>query len=129
MQGCRPSALVPRGFVVVHATSGDAGTLITARAMSRTSACPGCGRNARRVHSRYRRCLADLPMAGRSVRLVVVVRRFHGDAVLCEQRIFTERFARDVLEPWHGERPGSTKSSITSGWPWGDGRRRASPEG
>jgi len=100
MQGFRPSALVPRGFVVVHATSDDAGTLITARAMSRTSACPGCGGNARRVHSRYRRCLADPPMAGRSVRLVVVVRRFHCDAVLCEQRIFTERFARDVLEPW-----------------------------
>jgi len=100
MQGFRPSALVPRGFVVVHATNDDAGTLITARAMSRTSACPGCGGNARRVHSRYRRCLADPPMAGRSVRLVVVVRRFHCDAVLCEQRIFTERFARDVLEPW-----------------------------
>ena len=94
MQGFRPSALVPRGFVVVHATNDDAGTLITARAMSRTSACPGCGGNARRVHSRYRRCLADPPMAGRSVRLVVVVRRFHCDAVLCEQRIFTERFAR-----------------------------------
>src|SRR3954451_11990824 len=73
MQGFRPSALVPRGFVVVHATNDDAGTLITARSMSRTSACPGCGRNARRVHSRYRRRLADLPMAGRSVRLVVVV--------------------------------------------------------
>src|SRR5215218_1517324 len=100
MQGFRPSALVPRGFVVVHTTSDEAGTLITARAMSRTSACPECGRNARRVHSRYHRRLADLPIADRSVRLVVMVRRFHCDAVLCEQRIFAERFPQDVQEPW-----------------------------
>ena len=39
-------------------------------------------------------------MAGRPVRLVVVARRFHCDAVLCARRIFAERFDRDVLAPW-----------------------------
>lgn len=36
----------------------------------------------------------------RPVRLVVVVRRFHCDAVLCGQRIFSERFDKDVVAPW-----------------------------
>jgi hypothetical protein len=39
-------------------------------------------------------------MAGKPVLLVVVVRRFHCDAVLCRQRIFAERFDQDVLAPW-----------------------------
>ncbi len=47
-----------------------------------------------------RRRLLDLPMAGLSARLVVVARRFRCDADLCGQRIFTERFEKDVLTPW-----------------------------
>src|SRR5260370_21322929 len=39
-------------------------------------------------------------MAGRSVRLMVVARRFRCDAVLCGRRIFAERFDQDVLAPW-----------------------------
>ncbi|VTZ51330.1 hypothetical protein MPC4_350036 [Methylocella tundrae] len=39
-------------------------------------------------------------MSGRPVRLVVVARRFHCDAVLCGRRIFAERFDEDVLAPW-----------------------------
>jgi transposase len=100
MQGFGPSALVPGGFVVVSAASDDAGVLITVRSVSQTSACPGCGTNAPRVHSRYGRVLADLPMAGRSVRWVVVARRFHCDAPICRRRIFAERFSQDVVEPW-----------------------------
>ena len=39
-------------------------------------------------------------MAGKPVRLVVVARRFHCDAVLCGRRILAERFEEDVLAPW-----------------------------
>jgi len=31
---------------------------------------------------------------------VVLARRFHCDAVLCGRRIFTERFAPEILAPW-----------------------------
>jgi transposase len=99
-QSFRPAALVPRGFVVESTTCDDSGTVITVRHSSSVSACPRCGRASRRVHSRYQRHVLDLPMAARPVRLVVVVRRFHCDAVLCGQRIFTERFDKDVLAPW-----------------------------
>jgi|SRR5271165_6301541 len=37
--------------------------------------------------------------SGRRVRLVLLARRFHCDAVLCGRRICTERFRADVLAP------------------------------
>ena len=43
---------------------------------SETAACPNCGSDARRVHSRYTRHLTDLPCFDRSVQLHVLVRRF-----------------------------------------------------
>jgi transposase len=96
----KPSTLVPRGFVVDGTSSDGPGLVIAVRPVSRTSKCPGCKTNSERVHSRYHRRLADLPLAGRPVRLVVVARRFHCDAVLCGRRIFVERFDQDVLAPW-----------------------------
>lgn len=95
----RPSALIPRGFDVESAICDGDTTVITVRANSDTSSCPRCGAGSRRIHSRYRRCLADLPLAGRG-RLVVTARRFRCDAVLCGRRVFTERFVEGVLAPW-----------------------------
>lgn len=96
----RSSSLVPSSLAVDDVLSDGAGTLIIVRAVGKASACPGCGTTSERVHSRYRRRLFDLPLAGRPVRLVVLARRFHCDAVLCERRIFAERFGADVLAPW-----------------------------
>jgi hypothetical protein len=64
------------------------------------SHCPGCGAASARIHSRYQRRLTDLPIANRPVRIVVLARRFHCDAVLCGRRIFAERFDEKVLAPW-----------------------------
>ena len=96
----RPSALIPRGFDVESAICDGNTTVITVRATSDTSLCPGCGAGSKRMHSRYRRRLADLPLAGRMVQLVVAARRFRCDAVLCGQRVFTERFVEGILAPW-----------------------------
>jgi hypothetical protein len=98
-QAFRASALVPRGFVVEETISDGAELLIAVRPVAKTSTCPGCDRPSGRVHSRYRRSLADLPVAGRRVRLIARVRRFHCDTVLCGRRIFAERFDDDVLAP------------------------------
>ena len=99
-QAFRASALVPRGFVVDGATSDDAGALITVRSAATASACPGCGSLSKRIHSRYRRRLADLPISGCPVRLMVTARRFYCNVVLCGRRVFAERFDADVLAPW-----------------------------
>jgi len=96
----RPPELVPLGFVVEATENAGTETVITIRHGSHSNPCPGCGTHSRRVHSRYQRQLADLPMCGRSVRLLLTARRFHCDAVLCARRIFTERFHEDVVEPW-----------------------------
>lgn len=96
----RPSALVPRGFVIDETAAAGEMMILTVRPKSKSSPCPGCGTRSERIHSRYQRRLADLPIAGKSVRLAIAARRFHCDAVLCGRRIFTERFEADVLAPW-----------------------------
>jgi len=96
----RLSAIVPRGFAVDSTSSDDSGTVILVRPLSTASRCPGCGQSSDRIHSHYRRRLADLPMAGRPVRLILVARRFRCAAVLCERRVFAERFDTGVLAPW-----------------------------
>ncbi len=95
----RPSALVPPGFAVEGAILDGATAVITVRSTAAAGVCPGCGGVSRRVHSRYTRHLADLPVAGRPVRLEVIARRFRCEAVLCGRRIFAERFDPNVLAP------------------------------
>src|SRR5262245_34978675 len=55
------------------------------------AACPHCGSEARNVHSRYSRRLADLPCFGRAVQLRVTVRRFSCLQPECPRLIFAER--------------------------------------
>ena len=70
----RPSKLVPGGFVVESATLEDAIAVIVVRAAGGESICPVCGTRSERIHSRYRRRVADLPIAGRGVRLLIMAR-------------------------------------------------------
>jgi len=53
--------------------------------------CPRCGTASDRVHSRYRRTVADLPCRGRPVALRLVVRRFRCARPGCPQAVFCER--------------------------------------
>ena len=50
------------------------------------------GRSLKRVHSRYKRTLRDLPASGRPVHLMVQVRRFFCQESACVRKIFAERF-------------------------------------
>src|SRR6201996_7785390 len=96
-QALHRSSLVPRGFVVESAYYEGDKTVIKIRASGTVGLCPLCGTVSRRVHSRYRRRVTDLPLSGRIVELLVIARRFRCDAVLCGRQIFTERFAEGVL--------------------------------
>jgi len=58
---------------------------------SPSAACPLCHQPSARLHSRYRRRLADLPWQGRTVELQVRVRRFRCTNMTCSRRIFAER--------------------------------------
>ena len=96
----KPSSLVPPGFVVVSAAEDQAGVVLSVHSDRDKSSCPKCGTVSRRIHSRYSRRLADLPMSGRTVQLVVIVRRFRCAAELCVRRIFAERFEAGAVAPW-----------------------------
>ena len=100
MRQLRYETLIPPGFIVDQAGRDGAELRITVRHQARSGLCPGCGAQSGRVHSRYQRRLADLPMSGRPVRLLLLARRFRCGSVCCGRRIFTERFNPDVLAPW-----------------------------
>ncbi len=55
-----------------------------------SSKCPACGTSSRRVHSRYRRTLEDLPWEGLRVRILLETRRFFCVGSHCFRKIFTE---------------------------------------
>ena len=100
MSALRPSALVPSGFHVDSAAFDGAITVLMVSPVCKTSCCPDRGELSGRVRGRYSRRLANLPLSGRSVRLIVVARRFRCDATSCPRGIFTERFGADVVAPW-----------------------------
>lgn len=58
---------------------------------SHTAICPFCQTLALRVHDRYSRQPADLPVVGCIVELNLIVRRFCCDNPTCQRRTFAER--------------------------------------
>ena len=96
-----PMALLPKApGLKLQDVAIDAKTVSLSVASTCPSvACPVCGRESARLHSHYRRTLADLPWGGRSVRLSVRVRRLRCSESGCPRRIFAERLA-SVVEPY-----------------------------
>ena len=55
------SAAMPVGLVVESTTQEADMTLVRARSVAGTAACPLCGTASGRIHSRYERHVSDLP--------------------------------------------------------------------
>jgi hypothetical protein len=86
--------LAPAGCRLVR-TDFDGTTLTLGIATTTPHASrPACGREPRRVHSRYTRTLAEEPVLGYRVRLRMTVCRFFCPGPPCPRRIF--------VEPLHG---------------------------
>lgn len=71
--------------------------VIAAHACAPMAICPSCSQPSKRIHSRYVRRVADLPIQGRTVQLIINVRRLQCRTPSCPQRIFTERLPQTVL--------------------------------
>ncbi len=69
----------------------DGVVVIAAHPRARGSRCRRCGRVSTRVHSRYRRHVADLPVSGRPAAVWLTVRRFFCDHVDCSACKFVEQ--------------------------------------
>src|SRR5664279_4541898 len=69
----------------------DGVVVITARGGLRQGHCPECGQVSWHVHGSYRRRLADLPVGGRTVRILLWVPRFVCTTPQCPRRTFSEQ--------------------------------------
>ena len=95
----RSRTLVPdAGEVTLHELKSDGpGRLVMVlRPVAEESCCPSCREPSRRIHSRYKRHLADLPWEGVPLSIELRVRRFFCTTDGCGQRIFTEQLPNTV---------------------------------
>ena len=90
---------LPEGLEVTNIDVTDGILTIGVVSIQKFSCCPLCSSAATRVHSYYRRTIADLPCAGQPVRLLLQVRRFFCTVTTCARKIFVERIA-PFIEPW-----------------------------
>jgi transposase len=80
----------PQALVLNRVEQNEAGFVLEVSS-SQLPRCPNCGKRSRSFHSRYVRCLKDLPWQGQPVRLRVKARRFRCRNPNCDRRIFVER--------------------------------------
>ena len=90
---------LPEGLEVGEIGMVDEMLSITVVSTQLCPTCPLCGTPSTRVHSHYARCVADLPCAGRTVRLLLHVRKCFCQVPTCERHIFAERLNL-FIEPW-----------------------------
>ncbi len=86
--------LVPADLVVDQVLPGPDHVTILCRSCVAGPVCPGCGHASSRLHSSYRRRLADLPWQARRVLVEVRVRRLRCGRPGCVHRIFAGRLPR-----------------------------------
>lgn len=80
-------------------TADGDGIIVAVTTVAPAASCPDCGHPSTRIHSRYRRRVADLPWQGLAVRLQLHTRRFFCTAPDCARRVFTERLP-GVVAPY-----------------------------
>ena len=100
MRSVERRGILPKGLKTVRVELAGNRVLVHACARSAAAACPRCGQLSRRIHSCYRRHLADLPAHGREVRIVLTVRRFRCRTRRCRTEIFAERLSPEVTRPY-----------------------------
>ncbi len=61
------------------------------KSINSTGQCPLCKQLSSCIHSQYRRKIADLPWALKSMNVSLAVRRFRCQNPQCSQKIFSER--------------------------------------
>ena len=87
----------PQALALESLTSTeDTQVVLVVKTIKSVAACPKCHQTSSRVHSRYKRTVADLPWQGVTVQLQLLTRRFFCSNQTCVQRIFCERLPRVV---------------------------------
>jgi transposase len=95
--------LVPPGVVVEHQDVRADRILVSGRLAAIEAGCPECGTLSRSCHSRYVRTLADFPVGGRAVAILLTVRRFRCATPGCRRATFSEDIGGQIGRR-HGRR-------------------------
>jgi transposase len=90
--------VLPAGiqFAQVSIVCNGSKVLISAASSQKHSSCPVCKERSRTIHSHYNRMLADLPISGHNVQILLRSRKFFCNNRRCYRKIFTERFTSEV---------------------------------
>ncbi len=78
-------------LIIEDVTVEEGAVTIAARVARAGGICPTCGTASRRLHSRYRRTIADAPLAACRTTIRLVVRRFRCAAPTCPRTTFAEQ--------------------------------------
>src|SRR5215212_1007322 len=109
MTDARTVLPAPKLLNLIGVSATENTITLAARTSSRLARRPVCGARSIRVHSHYRRALANLPWQGVPVTVRLRVRRFFCDKKTCNRVMFAERlpglaahYARrtERLEDW-----------------------------
>jgi transposase len=105
-------AVLPQ-FAAATVDSVESGSdLVTFRVRSKAgdAACSGCRRPSSRVHARYQRQLADLPLGGRMVLVIAHIRGFKCVSPRCGQALDVLRADPGVTTPFARRTPALAES-------------------
>lgn len=91
-----PLLPLPNGLEItsISVTEQELQVRVTSNRMS--SLCPLCSTPSSGIHSYYRRKPLELPCAGKTVRLLLSVKKFFCRVASCPRKIFTERLPEPV---------------------------------
>ena len=79
------------GVVFYDSVISDNSILLSARLKAKTAKCTCCGKKSKSIHSSYMRKLTDLSAAGKSVKIILKVRKFRCRNIQCTQTVFSEQ--------------------------------------
>lgn len=93
-----PLLPLPDGLDITSISEAPDGLLVRVTSNRSYSLCPLCATPSEAIHSYYRRKPLDLPCTGRSIRLLLTVKKFFCRVACCPRKIFTERIP-ELLQP------------------------------
>jgi transposase len=93
-----PLLPLPDGLDITSISEAPDELLVRVTSNRSHSPCPLCGTPSEAIHSYYRRKPLDLPCTGRSIRLLLTVKKFFCRVACCPRKIFTERIP-ELLQP------------------------------
>ncbi|HLZ57584.1 MAG TPA: ISL3 family transposase [Ktedonosporobacter sp.] len=93
-----PLLPLPDGLEITSISEAPDELLVRVTSNCSHSLCPLCGTPSEAIHSYYRRKPLDLPCTGRSIRLLLTVKKFFCRVAGCPRKVFTERIP-ELLQP------------------------------